>query len=385
MATENDLDSGTGAPAPEPAATLRDDIDAAFAQHATDEVDEPAGRARDEHGRFTRAEDPGAAAGPGKAPAAPSAPAAPAAAPGAPRAAAAPGAMPPAPPPPELKAPASWTPAAREKWGALDPELRAEIHRREGEAQRLLQETAGVRQFAQQFAQIVQPYEMFIRAENSDPLRAVQSLMNTAAQLRVGTPQAKVGIVASIIQQHGIDLQMLDAYMAQQLGIPPGGSLPPQPPRDPRVDQILAQQQAQQWQQQQAQQQREAWETSAIQQGLAQFAQTHEFYFDVADTMADLVDRATARGQEVDLEKIYARACQLDEQVSTILSQRAAAPQAPTGNGARPGQPATSPAVLRAKRAAASVKGDPTPTGATVPKDDSIRASIEAAFDAHAQ
>jgi hypothetical protein len=91
--------------------------------------------------------------------------------------------------------------------------------------------------------------------------------------------------------------------------------------------------------------------------------------------MADLLGHAARRGEVLDLEKAYARACQLDQGISTILSQRA--------SGASKGQQNTN-AVLRAKRAAASVKGDTTPqSGATVPKDDSVRSAIEAALQAH--
>ncbi|GAB3773767.1 hypothetical protein GCM10028796_46810 [Ramlibacter monticola] len=378
------LDTTTGAPGADPAldepqeTSLRDDLDAAFQQHATDEVDDAPGRTRDELGRFAKTGEGEAPAkapgGPQAAPQQPGRAIAPAGAPGAPQAPAA----------PELKAPASWTPTAREKWGTVDPELRAEIHRREGEAQRVLQESAGLRQFAQAFDSIVRPYEMFIRSENSDPLRAVQSLMNTAAELRVGTPQSKVNIVANIVRQHGIDLQMLDSALAQMLGVTDDGQAPQQQPlRDPRVDQILAYQQQQQYAQQQQLAEREAWEDNELRKSLASFAQTHEFYADVADTMADLIDAATRRGQAVDMEKIYARACQLDEQVSTILAQRAGLAQ-PTRNQQR-GAPGPSQAVLRAKRAAVSVNGSPSPEGATVPKNDSIRSAIEAAFDAHAE
>jgi hypothetical protein len=357
---------------------LRDSIDAAFEQHATDEVDEQPGaaaaRARDDLGRFAPKE--------GQEPPATPPQGTPQPLEGTPAAALAPKPVPTAPAASEPKAPASWTPSAREKWAGLDPEVRGEVNRREQEAQRVLQDSAGLREFARSFQDIVRPYEMFIRSENSDPLRAVQSLMNTAGQLRVGSPATKVGIVASIIQQHGIDLTMLDDMLASQLGLGNGGAQQParQQFQDPRVDQLLAMQQRRDYEAQQATQTREAEEARVMQEGLAHFASTHEFYNDVRDTMADLVDHATARGQPVDIEKIYARACQLDEQVSTILAQRGGAQPA-----ARRGAPPTSPAVLRARRAAASVKGDTNPQGSTVPRNDSIRSAIEAAFDANVE
>lgn len=274
----------------------------------------------------------------------------------------------PAPPPGgELKAPASWTPTAREKWAALDPEVRSEVHRREGEAQRVLQTSAQARQFVDAFESVVRPYEVFIRTENSNPLQAVQNLMSTAAEFRVGTPARKVELVAGIIKNFGIDIAALDTVLA-------GGSPGPgaqqgfqQEFRDPRLDQLLADRQRET-------QERAARDQREVAQQMQAFAAAHEFYADVQGQMADLLEMAARRGEVLDIEKAYATACKLHDGVSTILATRTA--------GANKGLP--SQAVLRAKRAAASVKGDSTPhDGALIPKDDSVRAAIEAAIDAH--
>lgn len=350
--------------------SLRDTLDEAFEQHATDEVDDarrpaapaaaPAApaqaaptpgedaRPRDEHGRFApkgEQDAPAAQARPGAAPAQPTqAPAPPTAA--------------------DLKPPASWRPEAREKWASVDPVVRQEVYRREYEAQHLLQETAQQRQFADAFQRTVAPYEMFIREEQATPLQAVQNLMQAAATLRVGTPLVKAQLVANIIGQHSVDVAMLDRIMAGMQ--PQGGAVAQQPQFDPRIDQFLAQQNA-------IMQQVLAKQDQEMRGTLTGFAQAHEFYTDVAATMADIVEVRAKQGQPIDLEKIYAQACQMHEGVTTILSQRAAAARS-SGN---------SQAVLRARRAAASIKGDSTPhDGATVPKNDSVRAALEAAFEA---
>lgn len=363
MATELDTTNPAAAGADDLDAetSLRDDLDAAFEQHATDEQQaaKPAatpGRVRDDQGRFapkTETAPTEGAAAPVAEPTQQVVNPAQVQQPGT-------GAAPPAP---ELKAPASWRPEVREKWASVDPDVRAEVHRRENEAQRVMQQGAAQRQFVDAFERLMQPYEMFIRAENSNPLAAVDNMMRTAAQLRVGTPAAKVEIVAGIIKNFGIDLPALDAALAgaQQ---PQHLAQQPQQFHDPRLDMLLAQQQRQA--QEQAQ-----FENASIRQGLAQFAQNHEFYGDVANLMADIVEVQTRQGMPVDLEKVYQRACQMHDGVSTIMQQRATA--STTGT--------TSRAVLRAKRAAQSLKGDPTPHGATVPKNDSVRAAIEAAID----
>lgn len=345
--------------------SLRDELDAAFSEHG--ESDDPPAvkeapaakaetpadttsaedaaaaesRARDDHGRFAPKGQQQAT--PAQAPAAPT------------------GA-------PEPKPPASWRPNAREKWANTDPEIRAEVTRREHEMQSVLQDSAAARQFVSAFESVVRPYEMFIRAENANPLQAVQNLMQTAADLRVGTPQHKAGIVANIIQSYAVDIEMLDTLLANARTsgqIPPAGQQQPQQFRDPRLDMMLAQQQQQQeyFNQEANRQQRaelDAFKTDP----------KHEFYSDVAGTMADLVEIKAKQGQPIDLEKIYAQACAMDDSVSKIMSTRAQAAKA-SGN---------SQAVLRAKRAASSVKGDTTLPGATVPQNDSIRASIEAAI-----
>lgn len=266
----------------------------------------------------------------------------------------------------DLKPPASWTPQAREEWGALSPRIKQEIHRREYEAQRVVQEGAQNRQFIQAFENIVRPYEMFIRADKSTPLGAVQNLMSTAAGLRMGTPGQKADLVAGIIRNFGIDVAMLDTLLANNLGAGINGPAngmqmqPQQQPqefRDPRFDAFLAEQ--------------ERRESADMAQQLASFAQGHEFYHDVAATMADIVEVRSKQGQPIDLEKIYEQACKLDEGVSTILSQRSTAQKSND----------RSAAVLRAKRAASSVRTEATPDGATVPRDDSVRASLEAAFE----
>jgi hypothetical protein len=368
MATEHETP-----PAADDEPSLRDQIDAAFEAAATDEAPQaapvPDGKARDEHGRFAAkaANDNAApsADSAGNAAAGPVAPAPPAALGAAPAQAGAP-AVSPAPPPGEIKAPASWRPEVREKWAALDPQVRQEVHRRESELQHVLQQSAQSRQFVDAFERLVQPYEVFIRAENSNPLQAVDNLMRTAAELRVGTPASKAQLIAGMITNFGIDLPMLDSILAGQMPAPgQAAAAQPQPFRDPRFDQFLAAQQ--QMLQQQAQQ-----EDAQTRQTLQQFADAHEFYGDVAALMADLLEVRARRGEKPDLEKLYAEACKMHEGVSTIQAQRAAASKSSSHSAA----------VLRAKRAAASVKGDTTPDGgATVPRDDSIRAAIEAAIE----
>lgn len=363
--TTNDNDTTT-----EQGEDLRATLEAAFRKHATDDVDDAApdaapaktaadlagapesktdqdtGKTRDESGRFAR--KPQADGQPAQAITQGTPPA------GQPAA-------------PELKAPASWTPQSREKWSRLDPDIRAEIHRRESDMQAVLQKGANARQLADAFADVVRPYEMFIRQDGSNPLQAVQNLMQTAATMRIGTPQAKAQLVANIVNAHGVDIAMLDSLLAGTVAPQGGGQQQPQAFRDPRLDQFLAQQQ-------QTQQQAEARSRAEVEQSVKAFASTHEFFNDVQQTIADLMEIRARQGVTLDLEAAYNEACQLNPEVRAVLATRART----SNNGAQ------SAAVLRAKRAASSVKDESTPrAGATVPKDDSVRSHIEAALEVH--
>ena len=363
-------DPGGAAEAPAPEPTLRDELDAAFTAASTEDVPPaaPGGPARDPSGRFAPAPAPGGpqegaqSIGQGVTRPAPR--------PG-PQDAQAPaeGA-----PPPDLKAPAQWKPTAREKWGGVDPEIKSEINRREREFQTHLQQSAGLRDFVSAFENIVRPYEMFIRAENSNPLAAVANLFDTAAQLRVGTPQAKAMMVAGLVRQYAIDLAQLDGALAQVFGVQTEGVNPaaahqlaqqrPQAFQDPRLDQYLAMMAQQQQQQQQA-------EAAQIQQATQQFAEQAEFFEDVRMDMADMIEIAARRGIVLPVREAYEKACAMNPEISKILSQR----QGPANPRAM------TQAALRAKRAASSVKGESSPHGATATQSDTLRGAIEAAFE----
>lgn len=353
-----DTSSGTAAEAPAEDLSLHDQLDAAFTEESTDEPLAAEGtglqRTRDELGRFAPE-----AQGATKAPQSLQDARSPVTrAQGSQQGAAAPQGQ------AVDKAPASWTPTAREKWGGLDPAVRAEIHRRESDMGRAMQESAQARQFIDAFEGIVRPYEVFIRQEGSNPLAAVNDLFQKAAELRLGTPGSKAALIASLINEHGVDIPMLDTLLANRQQIAQMQQMNQrQQFQDPRVDQLLAHQQRQM-------QANDARETADIRNALNGFAQTHEFYPDVAGMMADIVEMRAARGEPIDIERIYAQACQLHDGVSGVMSQRATA---------RPQM--NRQAVLRARRAAVSVSGESTPGGATIPEDDSIRSLLSAAMD----
>lgn len=268
------------------------------------------------------------------------------------------------PAPEGLKPPVSWKPAVREKWSTLPPDVQAEISRRETEIQRGLSQAANARKFTEEFFRVVNPYESLIRAQNSSPLQAVSNLMNTAARLSLGTPAQKAQVIAEIIGNYGVDIQTLDSVLA--------GQAPPD--ETDKIQQIIQQQLApvQQFMQQigQARQQRQMQLSSKIDTDIEQFAAKADFFEDVRMDMADILDMAARRGQELSLEEAYNRAVAMNPEIAKIVEQRRSAQR----------QGTSQQDLQRARAAASSVRGSPPAAGAKG-QPDSLRGALEAAWE----
>jgi hypothetical protein len=264
---------------------------------------------------------------------------------------------------PNDKPPGTWTPLAREKWGKVDPDIKAEVWKREREASRALNMSADARRLEQEFNRTIQPYMTFIAAENSTPLNAVQNMMATAAVLRIGTQEQKVRLVADTIRRFGVDLRALDSVLAgQQPQFDPASSI------QTEIQKALAP-----FRQQQEQQARFAAEQldREVDQELDTFIADpkHEFYGDVKDTMADLIQLAAQKGQSMGLTDAYDRAILMHEPVRRVIAARQQT------NGLLSG----TKAAQRARGAAVSVTPSSSVQG-QAPEPNTIRGAIEAAI-----
>lgn len=256
-----------------------------------------------------------------------------------------------------LRAPESWKPATREHWAKLPVEVREEVMRREKEISNTLTQTAGARKFAEAFTQTIRPYEHFLRMENANPLQAIDELFRTSAILRVGSAGEKAKMVADIVKRHGVDIEDLDrALVGQQV-----------PDENGKFRELLKSelQPVNQFMQQFStiRQQHQQKTQTQIDTELAEFSKK-EFYGDVRETMADIMEIAANRGQELTLQLAYERAIAMTPEIQTIIQRR------------------QSEEVKKKRRAASSLPsrssgmGDPADPG-----QDSVRGAIEAAFD----
>lgn len=268
-----------------------------------------------------------------------------------------------------VKPPQSWTPAEREHWGKIPAEAQAAIQRRELETSRVLNESANSRRFQNDFVSVVAPHAHLIRARNSTPLQAVKNLMETAAGLTVGNPQQKAMIVAEILDNYGVDIKVLDEVLSKRPANPNAGvgAIPPQfeavlrPIHDfmGRVEQGRAQH-IQQLQQSAQQTFEQALEDPAM-----------PFLNDLRDDVADFMEIAAARGQELTIKQAYEKAVSFNPEIKKIVDQRARA-NALNKDPKR---------IAKAKRASSSINGAPRGGSGGDGKVKTRREVLSEAFD----
>lgn len=226
-----------------------------------------------------------------------------------------------------------------------------------------MQETAQARQVHDYLSHLQQSFAPALQAEGVDVLTASANLMQLSSRLRFGTPPEKAMLAAQIIRNYGVDVNALadalDGIPAQAL--PNQGQQQPMM-QDPRVDQLFEQLSA-------MRQNREQQIIEKATSEVETFGDDKEFFEDVREDMADILDLATKRGIDLPLDQAYERACRLHPEISKVLVAREKAAQAGNLKGS----------TQRAREAASSVRG--TPSGVSTAQPSSLRATIEAAME----
>jgi hypothetical protein len=204
----------------------------------------------------------------------------------------------------------------------------------------------------------LQPYQQLFQM-NGGASQMLPDLLQTASLLQMGSPAQKAETAARIIKQFGVDIGTLDNLLVGQA---PPAEVQQQSQLDQMLNQKLAplQQQLQQYQQREQQMQQRT--QHEIQSELNSFANEHEFYDDLKNDMADLMDLAANRGREMSLKQAYDLAASQHPVISGIISGRASKQQ-----------------VQTKRNAASSVSG--SPGGSMSAPKDSISAALLDAWD----
>jgi hypothetical protein len=277
---------------------------------------------------------------------------------------------------PTGRAPQAWRALAREAYAKLDklgPEdsrvIREELHRREREVNQRLSQDAPARELARAFQDTVQPFVHLI-PPGKHPLQSIQGLMQTAAALQTGSPQQRAVIAANIIRGYGVDIDMLAAALDGQQVPGQAGQTAQGAGYDPRVDQLWQMLQERDRKQAESQRAQEAAELAEIRSGYEKFAETHEFFEDVREEMADIINLSAARGVPIDDETAYTRAVAFHPELAQLVRQRELAGEATNPQGS----------TARARAAAVSVKPAAAARSSVVSPTD-LRGTVAAAFE----
>ena len=270
----------------------------------------------------------------------------------------------PEPEPATAKAPGGWKPEARELWAKLDPVVQKEVQRRETEVNNALRASTDARNFTKAFVKVVAPYEGMIAAEGSNHIEMVRNLLQTANTLRNAPPAHKAKVVAELIKHYAVDVNLLDQSLVGQMpeDVPPEVAAVRQ--EIAPVLQFIEQQRQVQTQAQQAVQRTAAQELEA-------FIAKAEFIDDVREDVADIIDLNTRRGKQITLQAAYDQAILLHPTISKIVERRRMRGSVEQQNSA----------AQKAKGAAVGVSGSAPAAASSRAKPDTIRASLEAAWD----
>ena len=267
----------------------------------------------------------------------------------------------------DLRAPVSWKPTTREHWAKLPTEVKQEVLKREQDIQKGLQQASQHKKIAEEYVHTLQPYQQMIQGSGATPSQAIDAMFSTASILTFGTPKQKAEKLAEVIENYSVDLEILDQTLAG-MEVPDdanAGIMNVLREELAPVKQFMGQFQG-------ATEQQTQQITAQVEQDLQNFAAQNEFYEDVREDMADIMEIAGKRGQTMTLEQAYERACQLVPEVKKVLDHRAA-----RGSAARP----NNDEISRKRTAASSVASEgPTGSGGKG-SSGSLRDTIADAFD----
>ncbi len=230
---------------------------------------------------------------------------------------------------------------ARNPWASWKKEAQSALSQLPPETQRMIQEREeqfhkGLEQYKQDAYQgrtlnkALAPHMEYLNQVGVAPETAISTLIQAEKILRTSDQQTKTQMFMKLAHDYGVDVNSLTNV-----------------PFDPYKYQLEQQLQAQQAQLAQIMQSRQIAEEAQLGQTIEQFAQQHEYFDEVRETMADLLDKGLAS----DLKDAYSKAVRLNDDVFARTTQ--------TSVQANSVQRANN-AAKAAKAAAVSVKGSPS-------------------------
>lgn len=273
------------------------------------------------------------------------------------------------------RAPASWTQESRTEWNKVPLPVRQEILRREKQIDEALGQTVQARQLMDTMNQMVQPYMPRLQANQIPPLESIRNLLQADHLLATAPQGTRAAFLAKIIKDYQIDVNELDNALAGQIN----GVRNPVAGVNEAVQAAIQPLMApiQEWQRQQAQiaLRDQQMAVQAVQR--MELDPKYEFFQDVRDYMADIVEMYAKRGLAITAEDAYTVAIQTHPEISKVVYERN------NQDAARAALSRGTEAAQRARNAAMSV-GSSVPVGGQAQPNGALtlRDTIEAAFTA---
>lgn len=262
--------------------------------------------------------------------------------------------------------PAGWSATAKAKFASLEPDIQAEILKREGDIERGKAQWQSGAERLNRLDQVLSPLQERLRVNGVDEATFVGQLVAANNML----DQDPINAMLELGRLKGVNWGQLVARLQGQPMQPPQGQGAPLPPQFSALGQQV--QQLTQWAQQREQLERQS-VLSSHQSEIDRFrADPANVYFEnVRGAMSNLI-RA---GQATTLKDAYDQACWANPEIRGLLLADQAKQQA-EANKAR---------VAQARQAAGSLTGSPSPgapPGGQRPSNSSLKETLSDVWDA---
>jgi hypothetical protein len=223
--------------------------------------------------------------------------------------------------PAAIKAPQSWSPAVRDKFGTLAPEVQQEITKREREIETKLGQTSQERRIAQDFMSVSSPYQAHFNTIGVHPMEATKELLRTGYILHTGTTQQKTELLSQMIKKFvpQNELAALDDALAAVYG---GQSVPQQQGLPPEINARLSKIEETFQNNQQLIQQKQDKEVNTTIEAFANDPK-NEYFNDVAPQMIGLLQSGVC----ADLQSAYEQASWANPTVRKAMQAKQVAQQ----------------------------------------------------------
>lgn len=103
------------------------------------------------------------------------------------------------------EAPKTWTKEALAEWATVPPKIRAEIHKREADFFRGIEQYKETAAVGRAYDSVVEPYRAALAAENINPVDLFKNFAANHYILARGTNEQKVSLINNLIKGYGID------------------------------------------------------------------------------------------------------------------------------------------------------------------------------------